>query len=125
MGNLTSLDRKVIKVYLIIYDGEPGRAYSFTDPRKAYSSIITSVREYLDDESQEAHALYKEFSKKLSNLWGEPHVPIQFNNLYINVYTLELDKWNPLHQVLIECYNTVKDKELKGKIAKLFSDGSL
>lgn len=113
------LDTKVLSVWMIVYDGEASRVYSFGDHSKTMASIEGSIRGYLGDADD---SVCQRIMQAVQDRKDEPCVPIAVCGLQIVVYRWELDKMHPIHQVLRECYDVVDDN-LKAKIAALFSVG--
>jgi hypothetical protein len=114
-----NLKRKVIAVWVIVYDGNADRSYAFSDFDKALASIEGSIRAYLGDDDPSIDVLCQ---KVLSTVRARPNracIPIRVNHLYITLYRWELDEQHPVHQILRECYDVVPPP-LKAKIASLF-----
>ena len=108
---------------MICYDGDANQIYSFTDFNKALASIEGSIRSYYGDENEEFDAFCDVMTAKLRELRNAPCVPMKFNNLTVIVYNWEIDSTNPIHKILLECYNTA-DIELKGRIESLFAEST-
>jgi hypothetical protein len=114
------LNDKVLNVWMIVYDGEASRVYSFGDHSKAMASIEGSIRGYLGDDLEEA--ICQRMMQVVQDRKYAPCIPLIIDKLQIVIYRWELDKMHPVHQVLRECYDSVND-DLKSKIAALFSTG--
>lgn len=115
---------QVIRIWMIVYDGDADRIYSFIDFDKALASIDGSVRSYfgdIDEEDSDFDDVCMQITDKMVELRDAPCIPMQFNNLRIVVYNWEIDYTNPIHKVLADCYTAVDNLELKQRIENLFS----
>ena len=112
---------QVIPIWMICYDGDADRIYSFTDFEKAVASVEGSVRGYFGEEGSEFDKVCDQVTAKMRELRDAPCIPMRFNNLDIIIYNWELDTANPIHKVLVECYD-LAGGDLKKKIAKLFAE---
>lgn len=112
---------QVIPIWMICYDGEADRIYSFTDFEKAVASVECSVRGYFGDEGPEFDEICGQVTSKMRELRDAPCIPMRFNNLDVIIYSWELDSANPIHKILVECYNLTND-DVKKRIANLFAE---
>jgi hypothetical protein len=111
---------QVICLWVIVYDQDTDRAYTFTNWSQVLRSIEGSVRTYLD-ESPEVDCLVEHLVGHLRGWASRPYIPIRINNLIVTVYRWELDPSNPLHRVLARCYDVANDT-LKLDIMALFTN---
>ena len=116
---------QVIRIWMIVYDGDADRVYSFINFDKALASIDGSIRSYYGeidaDEDLDFDDVCTQVTNKMTELRDAPCIPMQFNNLHIVVYSWEIDYTNPIHKVLVDCYTAVDDLGLKNRIGDLFS----
>lgn len=115
------LREQVIPIWMICYDGDADRIYSFTDFEKAVASVEGSVRGYFGDESPEFDQVCQQVTDRMRELRTAPCVPMRFNNLNVVVYNWEIDSANPIHKTLSECHQAADD-DLKRKIETLFAE---
>lgn len=112
---------KVIPIWMICYDGDAERIYSFTDFEKAVASVEGSIRGYFGEEGPEFDLVCQQVTSKMHELRNAPCVPMRFNTLNVVVYNWELDSANPIHKVLSDCHK-VADEDLKDRIEMLFAE---
>jgi hypothetical protein len=112
---------KVIPIWMICYDGDADRIYSFTNFDKAVASIEGAVRSYFGEEGPEFDQLCGEVTDKIRELRTAPCIPLRFDNLDVVVYNWEIDSTNPIHKILSDCHDTAGDV-LKEKIKILFAE---
>ncbi len=109
----------IIDIWTIVYDNDPERMYSFNDFEKAISSIEGSISCYIDDEDyDEAVEFVIEF---INAHKSESCIPIKFGNLNITIYKWSLDYTTNIHQILSECYDKLKDENLRTRIKWLYN----
>lgn len=110
---------QVIPIWMICYDGEANRIYSFTDFEKAIASVESSIRGYFGDEGPEFDQVCDQVTSKMRELRNSACIPMRFNNLDVIIYNWELDSANPIHKMLVECYDLMND-DAKKRITNLF-----
>ena len=115
------LRHQVIPIWMICYDGDADRIYSFTDFEKAVASVEGSVRGYFGEDSHEFDQVCNQVTTRMRELQHSPCVPMRFANLQVVVYNWEIDSANPLHRVLVEAHKQVDDS-LKKQIEVLFAE---
>lgn len=117
-----NIKHKVVPVWMICYDGDASKIYSFTNFDKAVASIERSVRGYyFDREGADFDEICKQVSNTIYEHKDSPCIPMKFNNLTIVLYNWEIDMTNPIHMTLLECHKYVPSG-LKKKIENLFAD---
>jgi hypothetical protein len=115
-------DARVIKAWVIVYDQDAEKSYTFTSHAKAVASVESSIRGYLC-ESEMCDPLCDIIRKKLRSMREAMIIPIKVDDLHITVYKWEFDKQDGLHQLLTDCYDATDDNKVKLRIAKMFSIG--
>ncbi len=118
---LEILRKKVVNIWIIVYDGDSSQVYSFGDFNKAMASVEASIRGYIGDEDPGIELTFKKIMETVRKREHMSSIPIRIHELYIMLYRWELDDKHPIHQVLCECYDIVPPL-LKSKIASLFFD---
>lgn len=111
---------QVIRIWMICYDGDVDRIYSFTNHKKAVASVESSIRGYFGEDSIEFDKICEEVADKMVELRNAPCVPMRFDTLQVVVYNWELDSTNPIHYALSECLGQVNEGT-RSKILDLFS----
>lgn len=121
-----TIEDQVIRIWMIVYDGNADRIYSFTNFEKAVASIDGSVRSYFgefgENEDPDFDIICSQVTEKMYELRDAPCVPMKFKNLQVVIYNWEIDDTNPIHKMLIDCHGAINDPTLKGRIESLFSD---
>lgn len=111
---------QVIRVWVIVYDQDSDRIYTFSDWQRVLQSVEGSIRSYMDGD----HRVDEVISHIITNLSDKDtraFIPLRINNLTIAIYGWELDISNGVHQLLSKCYDQVDDT-LKLEIMNLFSN---
>jgi hypothetical protein len=116
---------EIITIYSICYDGDPDRIYTFTCFDKAIASIEGSIRDYYgsEDEDEQFDQFCVAIRNRLIELKKINCIPLKFDNLRIILYSWELDRTNPLHNIVSRCYEIIKkskDEKLLRDIESLF-----
>jgi hypothetical protein len=111
---------QVIRLWSIVYDGDADQVYTFTDWASVMRSIEGSVESYLGD-PYATNPIIKAALADVSGWHDHPFIPIKINDLNINVYMWELDAFNPLHKVIVKCYEQVNEKT-KEELLTFFSN---
>jgi len=120
MNTTVIFKNEIIAVWMIVYDGDVNQVYTTTNFDKACASIESSIRGYMGDESPAAEKIYSQIMDKVRSSGDMQCVPMKFDKLEIVIYRWEIDKFNPLHQILSKCYDIVDDN-LQKEISFLFS----
>jgi len=115
---------KIIPLWLIVYDQDPNRTYLFTHKDKVLASIEGLARSEVPDIMGDECADH--VATTLKHAWGSTLITMQLISTTVHVHRLEIDKCNPIHQVLVGCkaaLNTgVGKQEAIGRIDDLFID---
>lgn len=112
---------KIIELWMIIYDQDYDRIYTFSDFNQVLRSIDVSIRGYLCDDPV-CDDVCSRILQSTAKLKGHQCViPIVVDKLQIMVYRWELDKTTKVHKLLAECHGHVPDK-LQSEITDLFTD---
>ena len=119
---VNQFEDKVIAVWMVMYDSDIDKMYSFNKFEKTIAAVEGSIRSYFGDESSVSENLIVECIDSIKLMKHIHHILIQFGNLKINIYKLEFDNFNPIHLILSRCYNSVNDDHLRSQINDLFSD---
>lgn len=113
------LDGKVIPLWLIVFDQNPTRAYICVTKEKVLASVEGAVRGTYGDESD---CIVPAIIEQLERMWDQPFINLTCPSLSLFVHRLEIDKYNPIGKMLLECYDAVVYDDLRTRIAKLFVD---
>lgn len=110
-----------ITIWMVVYDADPDRIYSFNKFENAVASIDGSIRSYVLDETPQIEYVISHCVQQISELEDASCIPIQFGNLKIVVYKWSLDRTSPIHAILSECYDKIEDLDLRKRIRQLFT----
>ena len=116
----TKFRDKVVPIWIIVYDNDINKVYCYTDSDKALASVEGSIRTYVGDSSSITEFVCDKFMEELKKKWGGMVIPVQFNNLHVTIYCINLDRHSQLHGVLSDCYNNLDDFHIKNKVDSLF-----
>lgn len=94
-------DEKIIPLWVMVFDQDPAQAYLFTNKAKVFASVEGLVRSVAPDEMADNFVTMT--LATLNKAWGAPFIFMKFQNTQLFVHRLEIDKYNPIHQVLIRC----------------------
>jgi len=122
---ISKFHNKVVPIWIIVYDNDLNKVYCHTDSAKALASVEGSIRTYIGDSTSITKFVCDKFMEELNKKWGGTLIPIQFNNLQITVYCLNLDKYSQLHNILSDCYNNLDDHDIKNRVDSLFISPNL
>ena len=112
---------QVIKLWIVVYDQDQRRIYSFTDYNKMVNSVEGSIASYITDDDKEADKMIEYCVDYIKQHAEDPCIPIVFGKLSMVIYKWSLDYTNNIHRVLIDCYSQITDDILKKRIEDLFS----
>lgn len=117
--NLKMLQDKVILLWLIVFDQDPAKSYICTSKNKVLACVEGAIRGTYGDDSDIVHSVVEQIDKA----WGQSFMILKCPpSLDLFIHQLEIDKHNPLHKLLVECYDAVPYDTLQSKIEKFFSD---
>lgn len=108
-AGLEKFSEDVLESWLILYDGDPDKAYMFDDFEKVLASVESSVRGYIGEENPGYDAIFDNLVGKVRDQRDAPVIPLRVNDLFILIYRWEWDKTHVLHKLLCKCYDVVDD----------------
>jgi len=112
---------KIIELWMIIYDQDYDRIYTFSNFDQVLGSVDVSIRGYLCDDPV-CDEVCARILRSIETLKGRQCViPIMVDKLQISIYRWELDKTTKVHRLLAECHEHVPDK-LQSEINDMFID---
>lgn len=127
---MDEFDNNVIKIWVIVYDGDANRVYSFTDFEKVVAAICGSIRCFFGDPDAETFDIVcDQIANKMRQSAEAACIPLQFTSFRDDaesiwkavIYNWELSKTNTIHKLLADCYDAVDDHGLQDRISSLFS----
>ena len=130
------LQDQVIRMWMIVYEHDADRVYTFCSWRRVLASIDGSLRTWLDD-CDGAETIVDAVLDTLTALDNRPFIPIVIkdkvkwdgktatagvvNTFVATIYGWELDAHTAIHRVLSRCYAEGGD-DLKLDIMDLFNN---
>ena len=115
------LDDKVIPLWLIVFDQDPTKTYICVTRDKVLASIEGAIRGALGDDAA-VDCLVSAILEKLGEVWQQSFINLTCPSLSLFVHRLEIDRYNPIGKILLECYDALTYDDLRARIAKLFID---
>ena len=116
------LDDKVILLWLIVFDQNPTRSYLCTSKKKVLASVEGAIRSTYGDVPDK---VISPVIERIEQTWGSPFISLKCPpSLDLFVHRLEIDKYNPIGKILMECYDAVPYNSLREKIAELFVESA-
>lgn len=110
---MQSLENKVIPIWLIIYDQNPQRSYLLFAPEKVLQAVDGVIRTtYAEDCDEIAERTLDVVRSRLD----KGFTPICIEHTLIFIHRLEIDKYSPLHKVLLRAYDVLSESELEESI---------
>lgn len=118
---------KSIPLWVMTFDNNPELTYIYADKAKLNAAVGSHVQEVCSDFNGEV-IKSKEFDELFKSLLEDVH-KIKFSSIIINkqlltIRKLCLDKYNPIHSLLVAAYDRLGDDDeaikLKEKINNLF-----
>jgi hypothetical protein len=110
----------VIELFVVTYDSDPTKMYTFVDFNKALASIETSCRGYIGEDCPQTDWLVDQLVETVRVNRDQRFIPIRLNTLDIMLCVVDLDSQNRVVKTLADCYDQVDD-ETKAKIELLFA----
>ena len=112
------IDDKVIPLWLIVFDQDPTKSYICTTKSKVLASVEGAIRGTYGDESDD---LVPPIIKQIDKTWGQSFISLRCPpSLSLFVHRLEIDKYNPIGKILLECYDALPHSTLRTRIEQLF-----
>jgi hypothetical protein len=115
-----NFDDNILELFVITYDIDSDKIYTFVDFDKALASIESSIRGYIGDECPQSDWMIDKIITAIRNNRHQKIIPLQFNDLQIVLQIIELDHQNRIVKALKKAYNQVDDN-VKADIELLFS----
>lgn len=123
VGEKTRLADQVIPIWLIVYDQNPNKAYLCGSKEKVLASVEGAVRNTLIACSQmDVERVCNSLLGQLKKMWRLQFISLNCQDLELFIHRLEIDKYQPIGRILLDCYATLDDGELRHKIESLFLD---
>jgi hypothetical protein len=117
---------QVIPIWLIVYDQNPTKAYLCGSKEKVIASVEGAIRNTLMACSQlDVDTVCDSLLGQLKKMWRLRFISLNCHDLELFVHRLEIDKYHPVGRILLDCYATLDDGELRNKIESLFLDPSI
>ena len=121
---IEEIQNKVLKLWVVTYDGMVNRTYFFTDQERVIASVDGSIREYAAGQAvdgEKAEITFKLFISKLKEAWPHRCIPAFFSlsedcsvGLQIVIIRLEIDRFNPFYNLVAECAAVLSDSGQRG-----------
>lgn len=123
VGEKTRLADKVIPIWLIVYDQNPNKAYLCGSKEKVIASVEGAVRNTLIARNQlDIEMICDSLLGQLRKMWRLQFISLNCQGLELFIHRLEIDKYQPVGRILLDCYAALGDGELRHKIESLFLD---
>ena len=119
--SVLDLSEKVIPLWIIVFDQNPTRSYICVTKDKVLASVTGAISGTYGDD---ADVIIPGIINQIKKSWGKPFICLTCPSLSSFIHRLEIDKYNPIGKLLLECYDTITYDDLRARIAKLFINPS-
>jgi hypothetical protein len=121
-----SIREQVVLLWIVTFDQNIDRTYTYTHPDKVLSSVEGTIRSIIQD-APHLESMVQEVLQRVADNMDCGFVPIIINDTTIAIRKLELDSQNPVVACLLDCYDYLSGDDeqqiyLLRKISSLFVD---
>jgi hypothetical protein len=120
---VTNLADKIVPMWLIVYDQDPTQSYICNSTDKVFASVEGALYTAIPD--ADAEDLRQSLMAQLKSVWQVPFISLTTPAFTLFVHRLEIDKYNPVGRLLLDCFEVLPEGDLRERIAKIFVDPSV
>jgi len=121
---MCELRDKVTPIWLIVYDQDPSKAYTFTSKEKVVASVEGALRSSNTGDNPDIDVICEEVLLKLDEAWGMSFILMRMFDIELFIHRLDIDRHNAVGKILMDAHDALDgvDDELAGRIDDLFID---